>query len=51
MNKKYLSLFLVLMMMLSIFAGCSAKTEAPQKPADSQEATSFQYMTDQLKQT
>lgn len=50
MNKKYLSLFLVLMMMLSIFAGCSAKTEAPQKPADSQDAPSFQYMTaDELK--
>ncbi len=51
MNKKYLSLSLVLMMMLSIFAGCSAKTDAPQAPADSQqEEASFQYMTaDELK--
>lgn len=51
MNKKYLSLSLVLMLVVSIFAGCSAKTEAPQKPADSQqEAASFQYMTaDELK--
>lgn len=50
MNKKYLSLFLALMMMLSIFTGCSAKTDAPKPAEPQQEAPSFQYITaDELK--
>nr|WP_312579403.1 rhodanese-like domain-containing protein [Sedimentibacter sp.] len=51
MKKKNLSLGLVLMLLISILAGCSANTEPPQNPADSeQETASFQYITaDELK--
>jgi rhodanese-related sulfurtransferase len=47
MNKKYLSLFLILMLVLSIFTGCDAKSDTS---GQNQEAAEFQYMTaDELK--
>ena len=48
MNKKYLSLFLVLVLLVSVFVGC---TKPEQKPADSQQgAEDTQYMkADELK--
>lgn len=47
MNKKYLSLFLVLVLVVSVFAGCTAK---PNASGQNQEAAEFQYMTaDELK--
>lgn len=50
MNKKYLSLFLVLILVVSVFAGCNTKSDASSKEATSQEATEYQYMTaDELK--
>ncbi|WMJ77397.1 MULTISPECIES: rhodanese-like domain-containing protein [unclassified Sedimentibacter] len=49
MNKKYLSLFLVLMLMASVFAGCSAQSDAQPQDAQ-QESAETQYMTaDELK--
>ena len=58
MNKKYISLFLVLVMVASIFVGCSDKQndkqdEQPQTSSEEgaqQEAEDFQYITaDELK--
>lgn len=47
MNKKYLSLFLVLVLVVSVFTGCNSKSDTP---VQNQEATEYQYMTaDELK--
>ena len=50
MNKKYISLFLVLIVVASVFVGCSDKPAQTPSEGSQQEAEDFQYITaDELK--
>lgn len=52
MNKKYISLFLVLVLVASVFVGCSDNKSKPETTPESsqQEADDYQYITaDELK--